>query len=145
MADTYKFPGGGYDVTVFKKQDVLDCIDKNILDKDVAYEIVVTNTNKICDMIDEIEVIPDTGGTPFSPRVKADDGKTYLDCPRVVTDLVYGRATDWYGDPLPLLIEERIAKELYGETVYKVCRENLLKTHSEDEPNLKELIFKKIM
>ena len=34
MADTYKFPGGGYDVTVFKKQDVLDCIDKNILDKD---------------------------------------------------------------------------------------------------------------
>ena len=116
----------------------------NFLDKDVAYEIVVTNTNKICDMIDEIEVIPDTGGTPFSPRVKADDGKTYLDCPRVVTDLVYGRATDWYGDPLPLLIEERIAKELYGETVYKVCRENLLKTHSEDEPNLKELIFKDV-
>ena len=40
MADTYKFPGGGYDVTVFKKQDVLDCIDKNILDKDVALAVI---------------------------------------------------------------------------------------------------------
>ena len=40
MADTYKFPGGGYDVTVFKKQDVLDCIDKNILDKDVALAFI---------------------------------------------------------------------------------------------------------
>lgn len=115
--------------------------DFNFLDKDTAYEIVVTNTNKICDMIEEIEVIPDTGGTPFSPRVKADDGKTYLDCPRVVTDLVYDRATSWYGDPLPLLIEERIAKELYGDKLYQVCRENILKNHSEDEDNLKELIF----
>ena len=40
MADTYKFPGGGYDVTVFKKQDVLDCIDKNILDNDVALAFI---------------------------------------------------------------------------------------------------------
>ena len=32
MEDTYKFPGG-YDVAVFRKQDVLDCIDKNIIDK----------------------------------------------------------------------------------------------------------------
>ena len=40
MADTYKFPGGGYDVTVFKKQDVLDCIDKNILDKDKVQGLI---------------------------------------------------------------------------------------------------------
>ena len=40
MADTYKFPGGGYDVTVFKKQDVLDCIDKNILDKEIALAFI---------------------------------------------------------------------------------------------------------
>lgn len=40
MAETYKFPGGGYDVTVFKKQDILDCIDKNIIDKEVALAIV---------------------------------------------------------------------------------------------------------
>lgn len=39
MSETYKFPNG-YDVTVFKKQDILDCIDKNIIDKEVALAIV---------------------------------------------------------------------------------------------------------
>ena len=57
--------------------------------------------------LEEIEVIIDTGGIPFSPRVKSDDGKEYLDCPRVVTDLVYTKAEDWYGNPLPYLIEQR--------------------------------------
>ena len=91
--------------------------DFSFLGEDLAYEIVVTNTNKVLDMVDELEVIPDTGGTPFSPRVKADDGETYLDCPRVVTDLVYTKAKDWYGEPLPQSIEERIATELYGDIV----------------------------
>lgn len=68
---------------------------------DLAYHIVVENTNKIADMIEIVEVIPDTGGIPFSPRIKSDDGSSYLDCPRVVTDLVYTKAADWYGDPLP--------------------------------------------
>ena len=40
MADIYKFPSGGYEVTVCKKQDILDCIDKNIIDKEVALAIV---------------------------------------------------------------------------------------------------------
>lgn len=40
MANTYKFPNGGYDVTVLKKQDILDCIDDNIIDKEVALAIV---------------------------------------------------------------------------------------------------------
>jgi hypothetical protein len=39
MADTFKFPGG-YNVTVFKKQDILDCIDRNIIDKEIALAIV---------------------------------------------------------------------------------------------------------
>ena len=76
---------------------------------------------------EELEVIIDTGGIPFSPRVKSDDGKEYLDCPRVVTDLVYDKAASWYGDPLPHNIEERIAMELYGNIVYKVCYENVKK------------------
>jgi len=40
MADKFKFPYGGYDVLVLKKQDILDCIDKNIIDKEVALDIV---------------------------------------------------------------------------------------------------------
>ena len=39
MADTYKFPQG-YDVTVVKKKDIIDCIDENIIDKEVAMAII---------------------------------------------------------------------------------------------------------
>ncbi|MGN1358772.1 MAG: PolC-type DNA polymerase III [Bacilli bacterium] len=106
----------------------------SFLDEELAKEIVITNTNKILDMVDEIEVIIDTGGIPFSPRVKSDDGLSYLDCPRVVTDLVYDKASSWYGNPLPHNIEERIAKELYGDIVYK-CWSEIIK---EKNPNIKE-------
>lgn len=40
MADTFKFPNNGYEVTVLRKQDVLDCIDENIIDKDIALAII---------------------------------------------------------------------------------------------------------
>ena len=40
MADTFKFPNNGYEVTVVRKQDILDCIDSNIVDKEVALAIV---------------------------------------------------------------------------------------------------------
>ncbi len=114
----------------------------SFLGKDLANEIVVTNTNKILDMVDEIEVIIDTKGIPFSPRVKSDDGKSYLDCPRVVTDLVFEKAESWYGNPLPYNIEERISMELYGNTVYKICEENIKKQYpNETDENLKQKTF----
>lgn len=40
MADTLKFPNGGYEVNVCRKQDILDCIDANIIDKEIALAIV---------------------------------------------------------------------------------------------------------
>ncbi len=95
--------------------EMLESFD--FLGKEKAKEIVITNTNKILDMVDIFDVIVQTGGVPFSPRVKSDDGKTYLDCPRVVTDLVYEKANDWYGNPLPHNIEERLGTELYGDIV----------------------------
>ncbi len=118
--------------------------DFSFLDEETRKEIVITNPNKIVDMVEEFEVIPDTGGTPFSPRVKADDGTSYLDCPRVVTDLVFERAQNWYGKSLPINIEERIAKELYGDIVYKTCRENILKETNEGDPDLERKIFDEV-
>lgn len=103
------------------------------LGEDIAYKIVVENTNKIADMVEIIEVIIDTGGIPFSPRVKSDDGKSYLDCPRVVTDLVYDKAKEWYGDPLPYSIEERISTELYGDIVFKTIKEKLEQENLNEE------------
>ena len=113
--------------------------DFSFLGNELAYEIVVTNTNKVLDMVEEIDVIIDTGGIPFSPRVKSDDGKSYLDCPRVVTDLVYEKAISWYGEKLPYNIEERISKELYGDIVYKCWKEKI----KEDNPNISDDVLEK--
>ena len=113
--------------------------DFKFLGEELAYKIVVENTNKIADMVEIIEVIIDTGGIPFSPRVKSDDGKSYLDCPRVVTDLVYDKAKEWYGDPLPYSIEERISTELYGDIVFKTIKEQVEKENLQEEEQKKKI------
>ena len=147
-----KVPGGGrhplaksniHDIPSQHFRTTREMLDNfSFLDDDLAYEIVVTNTNKILDAVEEIEVIIDTGGIPFSPRVKSDDGKSYLDCPRVVTDLVYDKAASWYGNPLPHNIEERIAKELYGDILYK-CWSEKIKEQTPDinEEELESTVF----
>lgn len=40
MPNTYKFPNGGYDVIVLRKQDILNTIDDNIIDKEVALAVI---------------------------------------------------------------------------------------------------------
>ena len=150
-----KVPGGGRhplartDITNIPSQhfrttnEMLN--DFDFLDKDLAYEIVVTNTNKIADMVEEIEVIIDTHGIPFSPRVKSDDGKSYLDCPKVVTELVFNTAEKWYGNPLPQNIEERISKELYGDVVYNYWYNKLKNENSNlDEKELVNKTFENV-
>lgn len=39
MSDTFKFPNG-YDVTVVRKQDIIDCLDSNVIDKDVVLAVI---------------------------------------------------------------------------------------------------------
>ena len=80
----------------------------NFLDKETAYEIVVTNPNKIADMISEIEVIIATP-KPFAPKIP--------NSIETMTELVYTKARNWYGDVLPYHIEDRLAKELYGDSL----------------------------
>ena len=138
-----KVPGGGrHPLAKYREipnyyfrttREMLD--DFKFLGDDLAYKIVVENTNKIADMIEEVEVIIDTHGVPFSPRVKNDDG-TYVDCPSVVTDLVYEKALSWYGSPLPHNIEERIAKELYGDSVFDAIKYNLGKEGISDDDQI---------
>lgn len=80
--------------------------DFNFLDKDLAYEIVVTNTNKIADMIDEIEVIIDTKGKPFAPKIE--------NSAKITEDMVMSKVHELYGDDLPSLVKERVESELKG-------------------------------
>ena len=40
MPTEFKFPHGGYSVTILRKEDVLKTIEENIIDKDIALTIV---------------------------------------------------------------------------------------------------------
>ena len=86
------------------------------LGDDLAYEIVVTNSNLIANMCEEIEVIPNTNGIPFAPVIP--------DSQMTVTKMVYDKAKSWYGDPLPHHLEERIALELYGAGFIEAVKNN---------------------
>ena len=98
--------------------------DFDFLDEETRKEIVITNPNKIADMIDIIEVIIETGGVPFSPKIDKSV--------ETVTQLVYDKAKDWYGDPLPYNIEERIAKELYGDGIFNSIKSELERNSSQN-------------
>ncbi|MDD3187210.1 MAG: PolC-type DNA polymerase III [Bacilli bacterium] len=101
--------------------------DFSFLNEEKRKEIVITNTNKIADMVDIIDVIIDTGGIPFSPKIDKSV--------ETVTELVYDKAEDWYGKPLPYNIEERIAKELYGDIVYSSIKDKLIRENCNDVEN----------
>lgn len=90
--------------------------DFSFLDESLRREIVVENPNKIANMVEEVEVIIDTPN-PFAPRI-ANSVET-------MTELVYTKADSLYGNPLPLNIEERLAKELYGDAIINACKSEL--------------------
>ena len=108
-------------------EEMLNSFD--FLDQEEKEEIVVTNTNKIADMIEIIEVIIETGGIPFSPKIE--------NSVETVNDLVYTKAKNLYGDPLPANIEERINQELTGiikggfDVIYLIAQK--LVKHSNDD------------
>ena len=105
--------------------------DFSFLDDKTRKLIVIDNPNKIADMTEIIEVIIETGGIPFSPKIDKSV--------ETVTDLVFTKASDMYGEPLPYNIEERISTELYGDGVFKAVEAKLKR----EEPNLNEDEFKK--
>ena len=82
-------------------EDMIECIE--YFDKENAYEYVVTNPNKICDMCEEIIPIPDKLFTP-----------TIDNCENLLRDLCFDTAHKLYGDNLPDLIQKRLEEELHG-------------------------------
>lgn len=50
MSETYKFPNG-FEVTICKKQDIIDTINSNILDKEVAYAVIENLEKNIAKLI----------------------------------------------------------------------------------------------
>ncbi len=87
--------------------------DFKFLSEEEAHEIVVENPNRIAEAVEEIEVIIDTPN-PFAPRIPHSV--------ETMTELVYEKADRLYGNPLPINIEERLAKELYGDALIEACK-----------------------
>ena len=71
------------------------------LGSEKAEEVVITNTNKIADMIEKISPIhPDK----FPPVIENSD--------QDLKDICFKKAHEMYGDPLPQIVEDRLNREL---------------------------------
>lgn len=75
----------------------------SFLPSEKAYEIVVTNSNKVADMFGVVEVVK-PGLNP--PRME--------NSVQIIKDTVYGNAHRLYGEELPEIIATRLDKELTG-------------------------------
>lgn len=96
------------------------------LGKEKAEEVVITNTNLIADMIENVRPIPKKKCPPVIPGAKED----------IVNDSM-NRAKEIYGDPLPQIVKDRLDKELYSITtygfsvMYKIAQELVRKSLSD--------------
>lgn len=71
------------------------------LGREKAYEIVVTNSNLIADMVENVRPIPKG---KFPPRMEGSDDQ--------LREIAYNKAHNIYGEVLPEIVKERLDKEL---------------------------------
>ncbi len=96
------------------------------LGEEKAYEVVVTNTNKIADMCEKI--------SPISPE----KCPPYIEgCEETIKTIAYKKAHELYGDPLPELVQTRLDKELNsiiknGFSVMYIIAQKLVWKSNED-------------
>ncbi|MEZ2715189.1 PolC-type DNA polymerase III [Niallia circulans] len=112
------------DVHFRTTNEMLDCF--SFLGKEKAKEIVVTNTNKIADMIDVIKPIKDD---LYTPKIEGSEEE--------MREMSYGMARRIYGDELPEIVEARLEKELksiigHGFAVIYLISHKLVKKSLDD-------------
>ena len=96
------------------------------LGSEKAEEVVITNTNKIADMIEKISPIhPDK----FPPVIENSD--------RDLKDMCFAKAHELYGENLPAIVEDRLNKELNsiisnGYAVMYIIAQKLVHKSNED-------------
>ena len=96
------------------------------LGEEKAYEVVVTNTNKIADLCENI--------SPISPE----KCPPHIDgCEKTIKDIAFKKAHELYGDPLPDIVQDRLDKELNsiiknGFSVMYIIAQKLVWKSNED-------------
>ncbi len=98
----------------------------SFLPNDIAYEIVVTNTNLISDSIEEVAVMKDSLYTPSIDNAE-----------EILKDICYTSAKEIYGENLPSIVSDRLEKELdkiiyHGFAVIYYISHLLVKKSNED-------------
>ena len=96
------------------------------LGEEKAYEVVVTNTNKISDMCERISPI---SPEKCPPHIEG--------CEQTIKDIAFSKAHELYGDPLPDIVQERLDKELNsiiknGFSVMYIIAQKLVWKSNED-------------
>ena len=96
------------------------------LGEEKAYEVVVTNTNKVSDMCDRIDPISPEKCPPHIPGCEED-----------IKNIAYKKAHELYGDPLPEIVQTRLDKELNsiisnGYSVMYIIAQRLVWKSNED-------------
>ncbi|MCI5630094.1 MAG: PolC-type DNA polymerase III [Clostridium sp.] len=71
------------------------------LGEDLAYEVVVENTNKVADMVEKVLPIPNE---TFPPKIEGSD--------KELRDMCNAKAERIYGSPLPDVVRKRLDREL---------------------------------
>ena len=71
------------------------------LGEEKAREVVITNTNKIADMIEKISPVRPDKCPPVIP-----------DSDKMLRNICYDKATEIYGENLPEIVRERLEREL---------------------------------
>ncbi|HBF74833.1 MAG TPA: PolC-type DNA polymerase III, partial [Lactobacillus sp.] len=87
------------DVHFRTTDELLD--DYSFLGEDKAKEIVVTKTNAIADEIDDVHPLKDK---LYTPRMEGAEDE--------IRERTMNTAHEWYGDPLPELVQHRLDREL---------------------------------
>ena len=96
------------------------------LGMDKAYEVVVTNTNKVADMCERISPISPEKCPPHIPG-----------CEKTIKEIAYNKAHELYGETLPDIVQTRLDKELNsiisnGYSVMYIIAQKLVWKSNED-------------